>query len=282
MASAQTRVPYGIDADGRPRGVDEVANGLDCGLRCPVCEGELIARQGEVNAHHLAHDLQGSCEFEREFLMRDLIARIIDGLPSVTLPAVERRPLPNRDVVRYPAQTILLDGCDLHERGIRRLPPIVGTFRGARVWFLFDEGDWRPDGFAACTMDAGLLLDSLALVAGAIVGGVESCATSVGEAIAKGRWVHHARGLRMERRVLGLGRGRAEVRDCPRREELAAGASVGVGRYCGGCWHLVAAGDDLVEPWVVCCGEAVERVRGVVVGFGFRWVGVDEVGGLVC
>ena len=59
-----TVVPYGVDGEGNTRTVYDVDRGLACGLRCPICEGELVARQGEVNDWHLAHHYEqhgGGC-----------------------------------------------------------------------------------------------------------------------------------------------------------------------------------------------------------------------------
>ena len=47
---------YGLDPSGRPVHVSESARGRDSGLTCPGCGDRLVARQGQVLAHHFAHD----------------------------------------------------------------------------------------------------------------------------------------------------------------------------------------------------------------------------------
>ena len=47
------------NAEGKMVHVDTVPNGKRCGWICPNCHEQLVARQGEVNAHgfaHLSHD----------------------------------------------------------------------------------------------------------------------------------------------------------------------------------------------------------------------------------
>lgn len=48
------KIPFGLRKE-RLVEVDDVPSGLRCDCVCPGCKRELIARKGEVNAHHFAH-----------------------------------------------------------------------------------------------------------------------------------------------------------------------------------------------------------------------------------
>ncbi len=49
------KAPFAKRADGRIAHVSDVARGLACGCYCLHCDGHMIARQGQVMAHHFAH-----------------------------------------------------------------------------------------------------------------------------------------------------------------------------------------------------------------------------------
>lgn len=48
------KLPFGLK-NSRLVEVSEVLSGKRCGCVCPSCKKDLIARKGEVNAHHFAH-----------------------------------------------------------------------------------------------------------------------------------------------------------------------------------------------------------------------------------
>ena len=48
-------IPLGLNKNGELLAADQVPRGLDCGVVCPVCKTELVARQGEIKAWHFAH-----------------------------------------------------------------------------------------------------------------------------------------------------------------------------------------------------------------------------------
>ena len=57
------KVPYG-ERDGHLLHVDEVSSGLACQCICPLCQGMLIARKGEYNQPHFAHQSDTNCDGE--------------------------------------------------------------------------------------------------------------------------------------------------------------------------------------------------------------------------
>ncbi len=44
-----------LDSNGKSVFIDDVPNGKNCGCFCSECKGALIARQGNIKAHHFAH-----------------------------------------------------------------------------------------------------------------------------------------------------------------------------------------------------------------------------------
>lgn len=46
---------FGLDRNGRMRGINEVEQGLACNCECPECGSPLVARKGAVRVHHFAH-----------------------------------------------------------------------------------------------------------------------------------------------------------------------------------------------------------------------------------
>lgn len=67
----------GIDASERMRFVADVPGGLACGCFCPNCRAVLVAKQGEENAWHFAHEQsqeRPECRIGALNLLRRLIA----------------------------------------------------------------------------------------------------------------------------------------------------------------------------------------------------------------
>lgn len=59
---------WGIDkATGDVVDIDEVnVRGLNCNCRCAACKGDFIARKGEKNKHHFAHQSNYECVYANE------------------------------------------------------------------------------------------------------------------------------------------------------------------------------------------------------------------------
>lgn len=52
---------FAVDNNGLIRHVDDVKRGLACDCRCPVCNGPVMAKQGEVKGWHFAHVSGSEC-----------------------------------------------------------------------------------------------------------------------------------------------------------------------------------------------------------------------------
>lgn len=83
------KIPFGLK-DEQVVEVDDVPSGLRCGCVCPGCKMDLIARKGEVNAHHFAHahakdsDL---CEYGTETAIHLMAKQILCEEKGIFAPA---------------------------------------------------------------------------------------------------------------------------------------------------------------------------------------------------
>lgn len=82
------RLIYGLAADGSLRHVADVPQGRACGLRCPACGGDLIAKRGKILQAHLAHATHTSCVEEQaaDAGMRAAAAALLAAHGHVLLP----------------------------------------------------------------------------------------------------------------------------------------------------------------------------------------------------
>ena len=91
MAAAD-RLDFGMLATGMMIGINEVANGLECGCVCPACRAPLIARQGAIRRWHFSH-APGfvACETGPETALHRMAKQIIAQWNEITLPPFEVR-----------------------------------------------------------------------------------------------------------------------------------------------------------------------------------------------
>lgn len=83
-----------LDQSGGVRFVGEVDNGVACGCFCPVCASPLLAKQGELNAWHFAHQPgqeRPECEPGSINLLRRLAIEGVMELASLQLPEASLR-----------------------------------------------------------------------------------------------------------------------------------------------------------------------------------------------
>ncbi|UDQ98424.1 hypothetical protein AAEX28_15795 [Lentisphaerota bacterium WC36G] len=73
------KIPFAINDTNDIVFVDDVPRGKACGCRCPLCKEPLMARKGDINAHHFAHIGNFSCKqkalirfFAIEFILKKL------------------------------------------------------------------------------------------------------------------------------------------------------------------------------------------------------------------
>lgn len=88
-------VPFAVDAAGNFRDVADVPRGLECGCFCADCKGPLVAKKGEIRAHHFAHHDRRECRHALESSLYGMLMTLV-RLPAATLmvpPCGERRQL---------------------------------------------------------------------------------------------------------------------------------------------------------------------------------------------
>jgi len=70
--------------------VSSVERGLMCGCTCPGCGASLIARKGQIKAHHFAHK-NAECEYGTETMLHIMAKSILEQEKKILLPKVEIR-----------------------------------------------------------------------------------------------------------------------------------------------------------------------------------------------
>jgi hypothetical protein len=77
-------IPFALDAAGKWRDVSEVERGLACKCVCPECEGQLVARKGEIRVHYFAHHDLRECRHALETALFGVTIELL-GAPGAVL-----------------------------------------------------------------------------------------------------------------------------------------------------------------------------------------------------
>lgn len=91
MNSASLLQSFALDKSGRIRAVEEVARGLACNCRCPICGEDVIARQGEVREWHFAHSSGADCPGAGESALHLAAKQLLIESKGMMLPAQQVR-----------------------------------------------------------------------------------------------------------------------------------------------------------------------------------------------
>lgn len=72
---------WGIDkSSGDVVYIDDVAlRGLNCNCKCAACQGDFIARKGEKNVHHFAHQSNYDCVYANEIAVYLLVKKMLSN-----------------------------------------------------------------------------------------------------------------------------------------------------------------------------------------------------------
>ena len=65
--------------------------GLNCNCRCAACNGDFIARKGDKNKHHFAHQSNYVCVYANEIAIYLLAKKILEHSRAIQLPSVPVR-----------------------------------------------------------------------------------------------------------------------------------------------------------------------------------------------
>lgn len=88
----EIRIPFAVRIDtGEMVSVDEVERGLACNCKCPSCDGRLVARKADVNAHHFAHHTASkeACQYAFYTSIRLMLLSRLDDIKLLNTPAFE-------------------------------------------------------------------------------------------------------------------------------------------------------------------------------------------------
>lgn len=123
---------HAIGPDGRMISVDDVPSGIACGCVCPGCGRPLVAKKGEINAHHFAHASETKCTTGFESMAHLLAKQIIADAKCIELPELVASWANVHRVLGRPVR-LEFDKVELEvwEDGIR--PDIIGTARDERL-----------------------------------------------------------------------------------------------------------------------------------------------------
>lgn len=90
-------IPFAIrERDGEVVSVQEVPNGNGCGCICPSCETPMVARQGDINVWHFAHQTRSGsektrsgCDYSFYVSLRLMIRQLAKRRMQLALPSLE-------------------------------------------------------------------------------------------------------------------------------------------------------------------------------------------------
>lgn len=95
------RLTIALNANDTIQFIDEVPGGINCGCFCPSCRSPLVAKKGQINEWHFAHEpgqerpdcLVGALNLFARFLLEHLLVAgvgiPVQGLKGVTLRAIK-------------------------------------------------------------------------------------------------------------------------------------------------------------------------------------------------
>lgn len=93
--SNRSHLYWGIDkATGEVVGIDDVrSRGLNCNCKCAACNGDFIARKGEKNKHHFAHQSNYECVYANELAKNKLSVSCTSFFPDGFLFIILQEPV---------------------------------------------------------------------------------------------------------------------------------------------------------------------------------------------
>lgn len=121
--------------DGRLLHIDEVLSGLACNCVCPGCGRRMVAKKGDVQAHHFAHHAEQhgrSCVSAGETALHKFAKRILDERLEITLPAQVVEEQSDREVV-VQAEKRTFDRAILETKDGQIVPDVVLLLRERRL-----------------------------------------------------------------------------------------------------------------------------------------------------
>lgn len=161
----------GIDSNGVVRFVGDVPRGAACGCRCDACGAALVAKRGEINTWHFAHEAsqeRPECFAGAVNLLRRLAIEVLKSagrfaLPMLRVRVTTRPPLP---VLQEHIEWDPGVGTVEHWEAIPAREAPTGRLvlaSGARVHLFVEVGNERHSKLGAVDPSVGSLLFSVPL-----------------------------------------------------------------------------------------------------------------------
>ncbi|WP_439364243.1 competence protein CoiA family protein [Bradyrhizobium sp. DASA03005] len=126
-------------ADGALLHIDNVPSGLACGGYCVGCERRMVAKKGEVQAHHFAHHSArdgSSCSSAGETALHKFAKKVLDQRLEIALPEKYVSAGGDRELVA-PAVALRFDRATLELRSGQIVPDVVLELRDRRLLVEF-------------------------------------------------------------------------------------------------------------------------------------------------
>jgi Competence protein CoiA-like family len=79
-------LPFGLRSDGLMIHISDAEQGKACDCVCPVCESPLVARKGEKNTHHFAHEIDTNCQYAAETAAHLMAKSILERVGHIFVP----------------------------------------------------------------------------------------------------------------------------------------------------------------------------------------------------
>ncbi|MFG1293845.1 competence protein CoiA family protein [Xanthobacter versatilis] len=122
-------------ADGSLRHIDDVPSGLACQCRCPGCDRRMVAKQGDLQAHHFAHHFDrygASCTSAGETALHKFAKQVLDERLEIALPELLIAHQDDTEVV-VRATRLAFDEAILETKDGSIVPDVVLVLRDRRL-----------------------------------------------------------------------------------------------------------------------------------------------------
>lgn len=163
--SNRSHLYWGIDkATEEIVGIDEIqARGLNCNCKCAACGGDFIAKKGEKNKHHFAHQSNYECVYANEIALYLYVKKLLEEFQSIELPEVLVRIGERAEYAK--AKRMAVIGNVYYQCAPQQYPPtLVAELDGipTRIILAFDKY-YTTDDWCAIRQEAEEKWDCLAI-----------------------------------------------------------------------------------------------------------------------
>jgi Zn ribbon nucleic-acid-binding protein len=109
--------------------INQVEKGLACGCYCPACNAQLMAKKGEVKAHHFAHYNAVDCGYQKETELHYRAKKILEEATYINVP---RHNLNNENQIEVSYQEFQYSGV-VSEKKLGFIVPDIILFQNDQM-----------------------------------------------------------------------------------------------------------------------------------------------------